>query len=492
MFGNDITIPHLLIFVPLIAGLITFFIKNDSSVKAWSLVSAVITLFFSVASLYYRNNLELSGLAFNYEWLKYMGASFSVSLDGMGRLLTFLTAFSFPVIFIATYKNLYKNSKVFYGLMLLSQAGLMGVFLSTDALLFYFFWELALIPVYFLCSRWGGEKRIQATFKFFIYTFTGSLLMLISIIYVYLQTGATPHSDHSFSMQAFHSVALIPSQQNWLFWLFFLAFAVKMPIFPFHTWQPDTYEQSPTAVTMVLSGIMVKMGVFGVVRWLLPIFPLAVAKFDNVVIGLSVIGMIYASLIAIKQDDLKRLVAYSSIAHIGLMCAAIFTTQQLALEGVMIQMFSHGVNIIGLWIVIDLIEKKLGTRKISQLGGLAHKAPVLTILLVVIAFANIALPLTNAFVGEFMMFSGLFKFNIWYTAFALVSIILTAVYTLNMVQRVFYGEANTLTAGMKEISWNEKMILSLIVISIFLAGVYPQPFFDLTKDTVAMVLTRFK
>ncbi|MCW3093861.1 MAG: NADH-quinone oxidoreductase subunit [Ferruginibacter sp.] len=492
MFGNDITLPHLLIFFPLIAGVITFFIKNDGGVKAWSLLSAIITFIISIASLYYRNNNELSGLAFNYEWLKYMGASFAVSLDGMGRLLTFLTAFSFPVIFIATYRNSYKNLKAFYGLMLLSQAGLMGVFLSSDALLFYFFWELALIPVYFLCSRWGGDKRIHSTFKFFIYTFTGSLLMLIGIIYVYLQTGGTAYSEHSFAMQSFYSVIFIPSQQSWLFWLFFIAFAVKMPIFPFHTWQPDTYEQAPTAVTMVLSGIMVKMGVFGVIRWLLPLFPLAVAKFDNIVIGLSVIGMIYASLIAIKQDDLKRLVAYSSIAHIGLMCAAIFTTKSMALEGVMIQMFSHGINIIGMWIVVDLIEKQLGTRKISQLGGLAHKAPVLTIMLVAIALANIALPLTNAFVGEFMMFGGLFKFSAWYSAIAGLSIILAAVYTLSMVQRVFYGSVNALTETMKEISLNEQLVLGVIVIAIFIGGIYPQPFFELTKDTVAGIITRFK
>ena len=251
-----------MIFFPLIAGLIAFFIEKESLVKAWSLFAAIITLFISLASLLYRNNPALNGLTFNYEWLKYLGCSFSVSLDGVGRLLTFLTAFSFPLIFVATYRNSYKSSKIFYGLMLLSQAGLMGVFLSTDALLFYFFWELALIPVYFLCSYWGGEKRIAATFKFFIYTFAGSLLMLIGIIYVYLHTSPTPFADHSFSLQAFRSVSLMPSQQNWLFWLFFIAFAIKMPIFPFHTWQPDTYEQSPTGVTMVLSGIMVKMGLF--------------------------------------------------------------------------------------------------------------------------------------------------------------------------------------------------------------------------------------
>ena len=368
----------------------------------------------------------------------------------------------------------------------------MGVFTAMDVLIFYFFWELAVIPAYFLCSRWGGERRIQATFKFFVYTFTGSLLMLVGIIYVYVHTHSTAFADHSFAMNAFYSATLSAKEQNWLFWLFFIAFAIKMPVFPFHTWQPDTYEQAPTATTMVLSGIMVKMGVFAVIRWILPVFHDAVIKFDHIVIGLSVIGMIYASLIAIKQDDLKRFVAYSSIAHIGLMCAAIFTKSDIGLQGVMIQMFSHGINIIGMWIVVDLIEKQTGTRKISELGGIAHKVPALTIFLVVIALANIALPLTNAFVGEFMMFSGLFKFSMVYTAVAGLSIILAAVYTLNMVQKVFYGGANSITEKMQEISLNQKMILSVLVVFIFLFGVFPQPLLDLTKDTVTAILTRFK
>ncbi|MGG9971460.1 complex I subunit 4 family protein [Ferruginibacter sp. SUN002] len=492
MFGDYITLPHLLIFVPLIAGLVTFFLKKESSAKSSALFASIVTLFVSVASLYFADNKDLSGVNFSYVWLKHIGSSFSVALDGMGRLLTLLTAIAFPLIFVATYKNSYKNANVFYGLMLLSQSGLMGVFLSMDALLFYFFWELALIPVYFLCSRWGGEKRIQATFKFFVYTFAGSLLMLLGIIYTYLHTEPTNVSEHSFAMHAFYNAALNPHQENWLFWLFFIAFAIKMPVFPFHTWQPGAYEQSPTSVTMVLSGVMVKMGLFAVLRWLLPVFPKAVIQFDNIVIGLSVIGIIYASLIAIKQNDLKRLVAYSSIAHIGLMSAAIFATKQVGIEGVMIQMFNHGINIIGLWIVVELIEKQTGVRKISELGGIAHKAPVLTIMLVIIAFANIALPLTNAFVGEFMMFNGLFQFNKWYTAFAGISIILAAVYTLNMVKNVFYGEANALTAGMKDISLNEKIILAVIVVMIFIVGVFPQPMLDMTKDTVTLILSKFK
>ena len=488
-----ITFPELLTWFPLIAGLIAFAIRKEKSVKLWALAASLITLGISVVSLLYSDSTKYFYLNnVSYFWLKYLGSNLTLGLDGMGHLLTALTAVAFPIIFIATNKTSYKHANIFYGLMLLTQSGLMGVFSAMDVLIFYFFWELAVIPAYFLCSRWGGGKRIQATFKFFVYTFTGSLLMLVGIIYVYLHTHGTQYAEHSFAMNAFYAVKLSVEQQNWLFWLFFIAFAIKMPVFPFHTWQPDTYEQAPTATTMVLSGVMVKMGVFAVIRWILPIFPEAVTKFDNIVIALSVIGMIYASLIAIKQDDLKRFVAYSSIAHIGLMCATIFATNAIGMQGVMIQMFSHGINIIGMWIVVDLIEKQTGTRKISELGGIAHKAPALTIFLVVIALANIALPLTNAFVGEFMMFSGLFEFSILYTAIAGLSIILAAVYTLNMVQKVFYGESNSITERMQEISVGQKMILSVLVIFIFAFGIFPQPLFDLTKDTVTGILTRFK
>lgn len=488
-----ITFPELLTWFPLIAGVVAFIIREEKKVKAWALIASLITLGISVASLVYSDNTKYFYLNnVSYFWLKYVGSNLTLGLDGMGHMLTALTAVAFPIIFIATSKTSFKNANAYYGLMLLTQAGLMGVFTAMDVLIFYFFWELAVIPAYFLCSRWGGERRIQATFKFFVYTFAGSLLMLIGIMYVYTHTYPTPYAEHSFAMNAFYSATLSVKEQNWVFWLFFVAFAIKMPVFPFHTWQPDTYEQAPTSTTMVLSGIMVKMGIFAVIRWLVPVFPQAAVRFDNIVIGLSVVGMIYASLIAIKQDDLKRFVAYSSIAHIGLMCAAIFTQSSIGLQGVMIQMFSHGINIIGMWIVVDLVEKQTGTRKISELGGIAHKAPVLTIFLVVIALANIALPLTNAFVGEFMMFSGLFKFNIIYTAVALLSIILAAVYTLNMVQKVFYGEANAVTNTIQEISLNQKLVLSVLVVFIFLFGVFPQPLLDLTKDTVMTILTRFK
>ena len=424
------------------------------------------------------------------EWMQSLGSSFSVKLDGMGQLLCLLTAVAYPVIFIATWNTNYKQANNFYALMLLGQAGLMGVFLSMDALLFYFFWELALVPMYFLCSQWGGEKRIAVTFKFFIYTFVGSVLMLIGILYVYQHT-----PDHSFDIASFYHASLTQKQENDLFWLFFVAFAIKMPIFPFHTWQPDTYEQSPTATTMVLSGVMVKMGVFGLIRWLLPVLPTASFQWGDVVTSLAVTGMIYASLIAIKQDDLKRLVAYSSIAHIGLMCAAVFAENKSGLQGVMIQMFNHGINIIGLWIVVELIERRLGTRKISALGGLAQKAPTLAILLVIVALANIALPLTNAFPGEFLMFNGILnsqitEYNVWFTVAAGISIILSAVYTLNMIRKVFYGNTNELTEAAGDIRLPEKIGLGIIVVLIFCIGFYPQALLNVTNEISDVLLNK--
>lgn len=473
-------IPVFLILIPLVAGLASFFLKEAKTAKAWSLFASLVILAVAVTGIFF---LHGSNLFYDVPWLSEMGSRFSLVTDGMGKMLLLLTVISFPVIFIATYNNTYKNAGSFYGLMLLAQAGLIGVFVAGDALLFYFFWELALIPVYFLCSLWGGEKRISVTFKFFIYTFIGSLLMLVGILYLYYQT-----PDHSFALQSFYNLKLSIGSERFIFWLFFIAFAIKMPVFPFHTWQPDAYEQSPTSVTMVMSGVMVKMGIFAAIRWLLPIFPNASLQFANIIIILSVTGMLYASLIAIRQDDIKRLIAYSSIAHIGLMCAAIFASNKTGMEGVMIQMFNHGVNVIGLWIVADTIEQQLGTRKFSELGGLAQKAPALAILLVVMSFANIALPLTNAFVGEFLMFNGLFRYNIWMAAVAGVSVILAAVYTLNMVQKVLYGNTVERTANATEISGNVKWILVVLVIIVIALGVYPQPMIDMTKDTVHSIL----
>ena len=478
----------LLILIPLLSGLLAFFLKKENNARAWALFSSLFTLTVSLLGLTAMSNEN--NLHFKVEWLPDLGSSFSIGLDGMGQLLCLLTAISFPMIFISTWHHGYKKAHNFFGLMLLSQAGLMGVFLAMDALLFYFFWELALIPVYFLCSMWGGEKRIAATFKFFIYTFIGSLLMLVGLIYLQSQT-----ADQSFDISAFYNLVISNESQSWVFLLMFAAFAIKMPIFPFHSWQPDTYEQSPTAVTMVLSAVMVKMGVFAVIRWLLPVLPYGSYAYGETTVAiLAVIGMVYASLLAMRQDDMKRLIAYSSIAHIGLMVIAIFAETEMAMQGVMIQMFNHGINIIGLWIIVEIIEQKYGTRKISDLGGLAQKAPVMAILFVVIALANIALPLTNAFVGEFLMFtgiftSGIFQFELFVVPAAGLCIILGAVYMLNMLQKVLYGNTNALTETGTDIRLNEKLVLGVIVVLIIVAGVYPQPFLDLTKETTDLILS---
>jgi len=471
----------LLIFllIPIIAAVLLFITKKETSANAIAIGAGLLTLLGAVY-------LALNKIDnFDATWLLSINSRFVLQADGLAKILVLLTAISFPAIFMATQKNQIQNKNSFLGLMLLTQAGLMGVFLAGDALLFYFFWELALIPVYFLCSIWGGEKRIAITFKFFIYTFLGSLFMLIGIILVYSNT-----VDHSFLIESFKQANLSKGQQIAAFALFFTAFAIKMPIFPLHTWQPDAYEQSPTAVTMVLSAVMVKMGLYGVIRWLLPLFPAAAAGHANFVITLSVIGVIYASFIAIRQDDVKRLIAYSSIAHIGLMSAALFTNTSIGMQGVLIQLFSHGINVLGLWIIADIIEQQTGTRSMKNLGGLAKKQPTLAILLVGFAFANIALPLTNAFIGEFLMFNAIFQFNPWMAALAGVSVVLAAIYTLNMVQKIAYGNISEATSTMPAPNKSAQAVLIVLLVIVFITGVYPQPLFNMTADTLHQLFVK--
>jgi NADH-quinone oxidoreductase subunit M len=459
--------------------------KSEKAAKATAMFFSILTLGVIVTNLFYTDTKYQLLNQVSYVWLPGIGASFALILDGLTRTLTLLTAIIVPIAILNVPAGKYKNPNVFFGLLMLTFCGLMGVFMAIDALVFYLFWELALIPVYFLSSIYGGEKRIKATFKFFIYTFVGSLFLLIGIFYIYLKTSGT------FSLVAFYNATPTNSEQLWLFFLFFIAFAIKMPIFPFHTWQPDAYEQAPTPVTMILSGVMVKMGLFGVIRWLLPMFPFAAKNFAEPLTILIVVGMIYASLIAIKQDSVKRLIAYSSIAHIGLMAAGLFTLKAVAFNGVFIQMFNHGINIVGLWLVADLIERQTGVSKISELGGVAKKAPILAIFMVIIAFANIALPMTNAFVGEFMLFNGLFQMKPWIAGLAGVSIILSAIYTLNMVKNIFYGEVSASVVSFKDINALQIGMLTVITLLIFILGLYPTPYFNMVSETIGLILNKF-
>jgi NADH-quinone oxidoreductase subunit M len=485
MFAAFDNFPALLIWLPLVGCILSFFMKSDKTAKATAMFFSVLTLGVIVTNLFYTDAKYQLLNQVSYVWLPGIGASFAFILDGLTRTLTLLTAIVVPIAILNIPAGKYKNPNVLYGLLMLTFCGLMGVFMAIDALLFYLFWELALIPVYFLSSIYGGEKRIKATFKFFIYTFIGSLFLLIGIFYMYLKTSG------SFSIVSFYNVTPTNDDQLWVFLLFLIAFAIKMPIFPFHTWQPEAYEQAPTPVTMILSGVMVKMGLFGLLRWLLPMFPYAAKTYAEPMVILVVIGMLYASFIAIKQDSVKRLIAYSSIAHVGLMAAGAFTLKAVAYNGLFIQMFNHGINIVGLWLIADLIERQTGVSKISELGGVAKKAPILAIFMVIIAFANIALPLTNAFVGEFMLFNGLYQMKPWLAALAGISIILSAIYTLNMVKNVFYGEVSGVVTTVVDINKTQILMLTVISVLIFILGVYPAPFFTMISETVGLILNKF-
>jgi NADH-quinone oxidoreductase subunit M len=485
MFAAFDNFPALLIWLPLLGAVLSFFMKSEKAAKATAMFFSILTLGVIVTNLFYTDVKYQLLNQVSYVWLPGIGASFALILDGLTRTLTLLTAIVVPIAILNVPAGKYKNPNVFFGLLMLTFCGLLGVFMAIDALVFYLFWELALIPVYFLSSIYGGEKRIKATFKFFIYTFVGSLFLLIGIFFIYLKTSS------SFSLVSFYNATPVNDDQLWVFLLFLIAFAIKMPIFPFHTWQPEAYEQAPTPVTMILSGVMVKMGLFGVIRWLLPMFPYAAKVYAEPMTILIVIGMIYASFIAIKQDSVKRLIAYSSIAHVGLMAAGLFTLKAVAINGVFIQMFNHGINIVGLWLIADLIERQTGVSKISELGGVAKKAPVLAIFMVIIAFANIALPMTNAFVGEFMLFNGLFQMKPWIAALAGVSIILSAIYTLNMVKNVFYGEVSAAVVSFKDINALQIGMLTVITLLIFILGLYPTPYFNMITETVGLILNKF-
>ena len=474
-----------LILIPLLSGIMSFAVKGDGA-KALALISSMLTL---AVAAYVSGANYTAPLTFSQPWIPMLGTQFSLAGDGMSSMLCLLTGIVVMVVMIVNVNKDVEKPGAFYGFLLLSQAGLMGVFLAYDALVFYVFWELALVPVYFLCSRWGGEKRIPVTFKFFIYTFVGSLMMLAGLIYLSMSTPGL--SSYAWNDIVRAGASLPPEKQQWLFWLIFIAFAIKMPIFPFHTWQPDTYEQSPTPVTIILSALMVKMGMYAVLRWLLPVLPEGVAYWSDTVIVLSVIGIIYASCIAIIQTDIKRLIAYSSIAHMGLMCAVAFTHSRVGMHGIMVQMFNHGINITGMWVVVSMIENRWGTRDMTKLGGMASAAPKMAIALVVISLASVGLLLLNGFVGEFMLFNGLFSGSesnhVTIMVVAGLGIILGAVYTLNMIQKTVFGNVRS-TVAVADLSINEYVGLAIIISLVIFLGVYPQPLLDLTSGIAGMII----
>jgi NADH-quinone oxidoreductase subunit M len=476
----------LLIFFPLLAAFLVLLTKGEQ-VKKIALLASVVEFLISIYTLNNFSHDATTQFGLNTAWVASLGISFHIGIDGISMLMVLLTTFLVPVIILSSFKTNYRNPNQFYALILAMQMALIGVFVSLDGFLFYVFWELALIPIYFICLLWGGANRAKITFKFFVYTLAGSLFMLAGLIYLYQHTAK---GNNSFDISALYQAgkSLSPYEQGFVFWAMFIAFAIKIPIFPFHTWQPDTYTVAPAQGTMLLSGIMLKMGIYGVIRWLIVLVPIGFQDWSGVAITLSVIGVVYASCIAIVQKDFKRLIAYSSIAHVGLIAAGVFAFNVQGIQGAIIQMLSHGVNVVGMFFIVDLIQSRTNTREISALGGIRNVNPQFAVFFLIVLLGSVALPLTNGFVGEFLLLNGLFQYNVYLAAFVGLSVILGAVYMLRSYQSIMLGETNSITASFASLEGSEKAVLIIVCAAIIVFGIYPKPLLDIAAPAVEQLL----
>jgi NADH-quinone oxidoreductase subunit M len=470
------------ILIPLIVAALIFAMRGNmvrSIALAATLANLAVTLWCCTSCDHSTVNCTLS-----MPWVASAGLNFSLGMDGIATLMVLLTNLLAPFIVLSSWNRDFDNEPRYYGLVLLMLAALNGVFLAQDGMLFYIFYELALIPIYFICAIWGGENRIRVTLKFFIYTFVGSLFMLVALLYVYLKTPGS----HSFAWADLVAVQLTTMEAHWVMLGFFIAFAVKMPVFPLHTWQPDTYVVSPTGGTMLLSGIMLKMGIYGVIRWMIPLSPEAWHVWTPIFITLAVTGIVYASIIAVKQSDLKRLIAYSSIAHVGLIAAGVLAWNKEGVQGSLIQMFNHGINVVGLFFVVDLLERRLGTRTLRDMGGIAKVAPRFAALFMIVMLGSVAVPLTNGFVGEFLLLKGVWNYNPWLGAVAGLTIIFGAVYMLRAYGLSMFGETNEQTKRFAELNTNETVVLGGIAVLVLVLGFFPNLILNLTDGSVNRVL----
>jgi NADH-quinone oxidoreductase subunit M len=469
---------------PLFSVLLVMVLGNGSA--KWtaflsSLVQLAVTLF---AFFTFVPNAEVQ-FGMDYTWITKLGIHFNVGMDGISMLVVLLTNLVMPLILLSAARKSYEKPVLFFSLALIMQAALVGVFVARDMFLYYIFWELALIPIYLIVMIYGGANRVKITFKFFIYTMLGSLLMLVGILYLYYLTPGT----HSFDVKALSAVNPDRVSQTWIFWAFFIAFAIKMPVFPFHTWQPDTYTTAPAQGTMLLSGIMLKMGIYSVIRWILPVVPLAVQGPEGkIALILSLIGIVYAAWIALTQKDMKRLFAYSSISHVGLISAAIFSLTVVGLQGSMIQMLSHGINIVGFFFIAQIIYDRTGTFQLPDMGGLMKKAPLLAGFFMIILLGSVGLPLTNGFVGELMMLKGVYEVSPWISAIAGLTIILSAVYMFRNYQASMLGELNPALENFEDLKTSEAVVLGVISILVIVIGVYPKPLLDMTEPSITAIL----
>jgi NADH-quinone oxidoreductase subunit M len=474
----------ILILIPFIAALAQLFVPRKYG-KRFAISASLLAF---VVCLVTFIQFPVSGdyqYVTDVPWIASLGIHFKVGMDGISMLLVLLTTFLVPLIILSVVQS-ETRTPVFYSLILFMEMALIGVFVSLDGFLFYIFWELALIPIYFICLLWGGEHKVRVTLKFFIYTLAGSLFMLVALVYLYLHT-----ASYTFEIGELYKAgrSLDAPTQGILFLFFFLAFGIKMPVFPLHTWQPDTYTEAPTQGTMLLSGIMLKMGIYGVIRWMLPMLPLALQQYGDYAMWLAVIGVIYASIIAITRSDIKRLIAYSSIAHVGLIAAGVFAGNAIGVQGGIIQMLSHGINVVGLFFIVDIIQRRTNTRKIGSLGGIRQQAPFFATAFIILTLGAVALPLTDGFVGEFLLINGIYIYKPAMAVVAGFTIILGAVYMLRTYQRTTLGETSVESEKFFDLTPNEKAVLIPLLILVIVIGIWPNIFLKVSEPAVTKLLS---
>jgi NADH-quinone oxidoreductase subunit M len=464
----------------LLVGSIATYLSGDKLASKVALVFSLATLGLSL----YLLNLLYQGtnISFMGSWIDNPKVALAFKADGLSMAMILFTTALTPLIIFSSFGNNFNNSKNFYALVLFMVFAMTGTFLAADGLLYYIFWELALIPIYFIALLWGNgdvEERKKAVLKFFIYTLGGSLFMLIAFAYLYSKAG-------SFLLDDLYKLNLNAKEQFYIFFAFFLAYAIKIPIIPFHTWQAKVYQKAPTVGTMLLSGIMLKMGLYSVIRWQLPIAPDAAKEYMPILIGLSIAGVIYGSIVALRQKDLKKLLAYSSLAHVGLIAAGCYTLTADGLNGAVYQMIAHGFVIVGLFFAAEVIFRRYETRKIDDLGGIRSQASGFTSMFMLLVLASVALPGTYNFVGEFTVLYSLSHVSLWFAVLGGTTIILGAYYMLKMFQNVMLGETNTKV--FKDVTVSETIVFITIIGFLLFFGLYPKPINDLVNPVIKEIL----
>lgn len=466
----------------LLVGSFATYLSGDKWASKVALLFSLTAFASSICLLsHYNSGIEIS---FSKLWIAKPAVYISLFADGLSMAMLLLTTALTPIIIFSSFGNTYKNSKAFYALILFMTFAMTGTFLATDGLLYYIFWELSLIPIYFIALIWGNgdaEERKKAVVKFFIYTLAGSLFMLVAFVYLYQKAG-------SFLISELTQLDLSSTEQFWIFLAFFLAYAIKIPLIPFHTWQAEVYQKAPTVGTMLLSGIMLKMGLYSVIRWQLPIAPLAAKEYMYIFIGLGIAGVIYGSIVALRQKDLKKLLAYSSLAHVGLIAAGSYTLTIDGLRGAVLQMIAHGFVVVGLFFVSEIIFRRYETRAISEMGGIRAQSPKFTSMFMILVLASVALPSTFNFIGEFTVLYSLSQVNIWFAILGGTTIILGAYYMLKMFQHVMLGETNAKLFA--DVTFNEGLTLVIIIAVLFFFGLYPKPIMDLITPSLENILTQ--